>query len=221
MNRTALALIGTVALLSAANPARAQAPATPTVLWACYVPLTGTVYRIAPEGVSGLRTDCSSTSHVKFNWNQQGPAGPGGGGVSGYEVATVPVLNTYASSVTPVGDFQNCNRSHIGSVFGIPTVVCDEYLVVYHLVRTAPATTVTSSCPAGKKAFGIFLSGDLSSDINPDGTMAVSIPARSRSGPLAQFLSPAPTPPGSYPPEIIPPTTPDAYSVKLVCASAS
>jgi hypothetical protein len=217
MNRTRLAIVGALALLSAANPARAQEPAAPTVLWACYVPLTGTVYRIAPEGISGLRTDCSSTSHVKFSWNQQGPAGPAGGGVSGYEVATVPVSNTYNSnSVSLVITGQLCVSQHLE----FPNVVCDLYAWTYHLTRSAPAVTVNSACPAGKKAFGAFLGGDLSSDINTDGTMAVSIPARSRSGPQAQVVSLAPPAP-PYPQAVLPSTNPDTYSVKLVCASAS
>ena len=48
------------------------------LLWACYVPTTGTTYRIRQ---SDLRQDCSSSSHVMFSWNEQGiqgPAGPAG-----------------------------------------------------------------------------------------------------------------------------------------------
>jgi hypothetical protein len=77
-----------------AAPARAQ-----SVLYGCYVPNSGTVYRI--KG-AGLPDECRSPQHVQFTWSlqgpagQQGPAGPTGpqgvqgpaGGLSGHEVVT-------------------------------------------------------------------------------------------------------------------------------------
>ncbi|MGH7618878.1 MAG: tail fiber protein, partial [Gemmatimonadaceae bacterium] len=57
-----------------------------------YVPLTGTTYRISPDGsIPNLRPTCSSPSHVSFSWNQVGPAGaPGANGANGANGATGP-----------------------------------------------------------------------------------------------------------------------------------
>jgi hypothetical protein len=50
----------------APTSAHAQtAPPAPAVIHACYVPLTGTLYRIDE---TGLRQGCTSTSHVEFSW---------------------------------------------------------------------------------------------------------------------------------------------------------
>lgn len=49
-----------------------------TIVYACYVPSSGTVYRIK---ASGLSLDCQSPRHVAFSWNSegiQGPIGPQG-----------------------------------------------------------------------------------------------------------------------------------------------
>jgi hypothetical protein len=74
---TGLALIATIIL---APEARAQAapPVTvvdPNVLHACYVPLSGTVYRIR---TADTRQQCASPSHVMFSFNETGPEGPAG-----------------------------------------------------------------------------------------------------------------------------------------------
>ena len=75
-------------------PASAQ-----SVLYGCYVPNSGTVYRI--KG-TGLPDECRSPQHVQFTWSLQGPAGAQGpagpqgpqgvqgpaGGLSGHEVVT-------------------------------------------------------------------------------------------------------------------------------------
>lgn len=57
----------------------------PKILYACYVPLTGSVYRIKEPG---LKDTCTSLAHVLFQWTDadgmagspgpQGPAGPTG-----------------------------------------------------------------------------------------------------------------------------------------------
>jgi len=54
-------------VLAVAPPCSAQtsAPPAPAVIHACYVPLTGTLYRIDE---TGLRQGCSSSSHVEFSW---------------------------------------------------------------------------------------------------------------------------------------------------------
>ena len=45
------------------------------VLFACYVPSSGVVYRIKE---SGLKDECTGKKHVEFNWNEVGPPGPAG-----------------------------------------------------------------------------------------------------------------------------------------------
>jgi hypothetical protein len=52
----------------------AQTPA-PTVLYGCYVPGSGTVYRIKSAGAP---SQCASTRHVEFTWNEEGAQGPQG-----------------------------------------------------------------------------------------------------------------------------------------------
>jgi hypothetical protein len=53
----------------------AQSPTPPPVIEACYVPASGTIYRIkAPNAPNA----CLSPAHAPFTWNQQGPAGPKG-----------------------------------------------------------------------------------------------------------------------------------------------
>ncbi|HSJ23592.1 MAG TPA: hypothetical protein VK929_02835 [Longimicrobiales bacterium] len=47
----------------------------PTILYACYVPQSGTVYRIRE---ADLREECTAPVHIMFSWNQQGPQGPQG-----------------------------------------------------------------------------------------------------------------------------------------------
>src|SRR5690242_16136215 len=71
----AAAFVGSV--VAAAIPtARAEGQATPPVIyWACYVPTTGTTYRIK---TADTRDKCAASSHVEFSWNQVGPQGPQG-----------------------------------------------------------------------------------------------------------------------------------------------
>lgn len=82
----ALAGVG-LAVVFSFVPTRVAAQGTPTVLYGCYVPTSGTVYRIKADG---LQTDCRSKNHVEFTWSLQGPQGaqgpvgpPGPQGVAG------------------------------------------------------------------------------------------------------------------------------------------
>ncbi len=54
--------LAALALVATSAPLAAQ---TPQVYYACYVPLTGTVYRIMTPDT---KPACSSTSHVQFSW---------------------------------------------------------------------------------------------------------------------------------------------------------
>lgn len=82
-----LAAIGGIAG-GTATPAAAQT-ATPTakVMHACYVPLTGTVYRIKE---TGLRTACSSSSHVEFSWTDGASADGSFLATGAYAVGLIP-----------------------------------------------------------------------------------------------------------------------------------
>ena len=74
--RAAAGVLGaqvTMAML-APRAAEAQTP-EPHVLYACYVPTTGTVYRIKE---TDLRQKCTSDKHIEFSWNQQGEKGDKG-----------------------------------------------------------------------------------------------------------------------------------------------
>lgn len=52
------------------------------VLFACYVPSSGVVYRVNPPGSPGQNADlkdaCTGKKHVLFSWNEVGPVGPAG-----------------------------------------------------------------------------------------------------------------------------------------------
>jgi hypothetical protein len=87
--------VGAVLLALGSAPAGAQT----AVLYGCYVPSSGTVYRIKE---AGLPDACRSQQHVQFTWGLQGPAGPAGpagpqglqgpaGGLSGYQVVVAPI----------------------------------------------------------------------------------------------------------------------------------
>ena len=52
-----------------------QAAAAGEEITACYVPATGTLYRV---GATGTPADCMDASHVKVTWSVVGPQGPAG-----------------------------------------------------------------------------------------------------------------------------------------------
>jgi len=79
-NGLALGLIVTP-LASAALAAQVSAPpAVVPTLEACYVPISGTIYRLDTpvSPAPGAPKNCLSPAHAKFLWNQQGLAGPQG-----------------------------------------------------------------------------------------------------------------------------------------------
>jgi hypothetical protein len=74
--------------LAARSPAIAPTP-DPEIIYACYVPASGTVYRIKTPGGPQACHD----SHTEFSWNAEGPQGPAGpegpagpAGISGYQI---------------------------------------------------------------------------------------------------------------------------------------
>ena len=70
IGRACVISVSAAVAVMVATPARASAQAT---LSGCYVPNSGTVYRIK---ASGLPDACRSKQHVEFTWSLQGPAGP-------------------------------------------------------------------------------------------------------------------------------------------------
>jgi hypothetical protein len=76
--RARLALVAGAAILRASS-LHAQG-AQPTTLAGCYVPASGTVYRIdTPDAPApGAPQQCLSSTHVAFSWNVQGPPGKDG-----------------------------------------------------------------------------------------------------------------------------------------------
>ena len=71
MQRLTLSGLAAVAALSAvaaavpSRAAQAQTTTTPKVFYACYVPSSGTTYRIKEVD---LKQECSKSSHVQFSW---------------------------------------------------------------------------------------------------------------------------------------------------------
>jgi hypothetical protein len=69
------AVLAALLLIGGAGAAQAQEEPPATTLHACYMPGTGTVYRILTQGTPPR---CRSAGHVQFSWTDPGPAGPSG-----------------------------------------------------------------------------------------------------------------------------------------------
>ena len=97
-------LLAALALVAGSGGERAlSAQSAPKVYYACYVPLTGTVYRIKE---SDVKPACTSTAHVEFSWvdgaNAWRVTDPAGGDLTGVlSNATVAKLLGRALSATP------------------------------------------------------------------------------------------------------------------------
>lgn len=78
--RLPLAVASATLLSASAALAQTPAPTPPPTIDACYVPASGTIYRIDTPAspAAGAPKGCLGAAHVKFTWNQQGPAGPKG-----------------------------------------------------------------------------------------------------------------------------------------------
>ena len=57
--------------LAAPGSLRAQSATVPKVFYACYVPSSGTTYRIKEIN---LKQQCSKSTHVQFSWTDGNPA---------------------------------------------------------------------------------------------------------------------------------------------------
>lgn len=78
--RSVCSAIGFVCVATLLSPTDSKAQSAQPLIYACYVPATGTVYRIKEPG---LPQACQGPAggpnrHVEFSWNQIGPIGPVG-----------------------------------------------------------------------------------------------------------------------------------------------
>lgn len=178
-----LALLGVVALLSSSAPLAAQTT-QPDLMYACYVPLTGTVYRIktagAPDECSRPKSPTAADrlrDHVQFTFNAMGPAGPigpagpqgeagpagtqGEVGPAGAQGETGPAGPTGAAG--PTGEMgpqgQTGPQGMMGpqgpqGVQGAPGVSGYQFLEKRTGVGPSSTSVQTIECPTGKVPFG-------------------------------------------------------------------
>jgi hypothetical protein len=218
-----------LAACPAALAAQAAGP-TPPVIDACYVPAIGTIYRLdTPEAPApGAPTACSAKSHVRFRWNQHGPAGPAGApGVPGPQgepgPAGVPGATGPAGAKGPQGPQGADGELGLPGYRGPQGEQLPGLETVYFAIDvavdlgTADITRhyETRSCPAGKKG------------------VAGGASFRHNSGMEHTFISDAPTHLGSAGPISDAPTSvwlftlwfksdrPRPFRLWLVCASIS
>src|SRR5882762_1701632 len=70
-----LATPATVALLSATvSSLRAQTAGPPSLIYACYIPQSGVMYRVGAADLRAQTPTCVSPNHVLFSWNSGPPA---------------------------------------------------------------------------------------------------------------------------------------------------
>jgi hypothetical protein len=139
-------VIGCMAIMPFAAAPLLEAQ-TPTVLSACYVPKSGTVYRV---DVADAPPACLKPEHVPFSWNEEGIQGPQGepgpqgeAGPAGPEGAAGP-----AGETGPAGEAGPAGPAGTDGVSG--------YEFVASVFRPVPSgvSTHALSCPSGKRAMG-------------------------------------------------------------------
>lgn len=133
-------VIGCMAVLTVAAAPLLEAQ-TPTVLSACYVPKSGTVYRV--EALDAPPA-CIKPEHVPFSWNeegiqgQQGETGPQGeAGPAGPQ-----------GTAGPAGETGPAGPAGTNGVSG--------YVFVQSIFRPVPVgpSDHALNCPSGKRAVG-------------------------------------------------------------------
>lgn len=141
-----LALTLTVIALGAA-PLAAQATAEGTTLYACYVPGTGTVYRIKGPGLPDACEPAKGgkPAHVQFQWNDRGPAGPAG-------AAGAVGAQGDAGPVGPAGP-QGAQgpQGPTGPAGSAGPISFTMYASTTYFLQPG-RTTAIAACPAGMKA---------------------------------------------------------------------
>jgi hypothetical protein len=141
-----LAAAALVVLLPRGAAAQSSAPRT---LHACYVPVSGVVYRIKAPG---LPQECFTSRHVQFTWVDQGAPGPAG-------PAGPPGADGAAGPPGPAGpDGAAGPPGPDGAVGppGPPSGVSGRAEVQAPEVQIAPTALglSTATCPPGKVVVG-------------------------------------------------------------------
>ena len=150
-----VALAVGVLTLAAFMPTTAQSQTliTSEVIYACYVPTTGSLYRIEPTA------SCSNAKHVRISWNSQGLAGATGApGATGATGATGPIGPTGPAGVTgatgatgPIGPIGPIGPAGAASTTGA-IVVKTETNNVGSAVAMCPGTRIATG---GGSASGV------------------------------------------------------------------
>ena len=179
-----LATIVVACAAVAAAPSTASSQnAPPAIIYACYVPTSGTVYRIKE---TDLRETCTSPHHVEFNWNQQGPVGPqgpqgipgptgatgakGATGLTGATGATGPAGPTGATGpagASGVGDLHQASNGLDAGPLSV-SVPAGSYLVIATAhVKNGDGDRQIAACSIqGAVIVSKYLSGASGSDGN-------------------------------------------------------
>lgn len=127
-----------VLLAMAAPPAAAQ-----DLIHACYVPNSGTIYRVMTDDT---KAECAP-KHVEFQWNEQGPQGMSGWERVSTDCTTVPPGGTSGSAVScPAG------KNVLG---GGPVFYTDNTCSEPHLSLATSARFVTHSGPASDTQWSV------------------------------------------------------------------
>lgn len=114
----------------------------PNVLYACYVPMSGTVYRIK---LTDTREQCASAQHVEFSFNQTGPQGPQGAqGPAGPAGPTGPQGTTGPAG--PTGPQGPAGPAGAGGTAHFKATTADRTLL-------SSGTGLSLSLPAGAYTF--------------------------------------------------------------------
>jgi hypothetical protein len=156
-------------LALAAPAAYAQSPSAPRIplmIDACYVPVSGTVYRIdTPASPAlGAPTECQAATHVPFTWNREGPAGPPGApGVAGERGKDG--RDGAPGAPGPKGD-----RGEQGDpgIPGPPGVAGLEFVIREVSLGAGAWLNTTATCPAGKRGISAGAGGYTSPTITSD-----------------------------------------------------
>ena len=174
-----LVALSALALLASSTPLAAQTTPSPELLYACYVPLTGTVYRIKTHGTPAECTKPKSVAdrhqdHIQFVFNATGPMGPAGPqgpqgeagpkgdvgaagpqGLQGETGAAGPVgAQGPAGATGAMGPQGPQGMMGPQGPQGAPGVSGYQVVEKRVSVNANSTTTLTVDCPAGKVPFG-------------------------------------------------------------------
>jgi hypothetical protein len=153
--KTLLSLVWSIAAGVAIMSLTTTTASAQATLTGCYVPNSGTVYRIK---AAGLPTECHSKNHVEFTWSLQGPQGPAGpAGPTGPQGPTGPAGGLARSAMqvavktlnAPIDQvlsaFVDCPAGTVATGGGATTAN-----VQVRIVNSAPR--VTNGIPTGWEA---------------------------------------------------------------------